>query len=234
MKNKLGWLALCFMLTFLSACGVHRAPTAFEVHGKRGQLVPGENYRVRNGDTLFGIAWRYGLDVDDLAQWNQISNPDRILAGQILVTRPPFGTPASKPIQAPKVTSFGESGWVWPTRGKVIQGFSANEPGQTGIRLSGTRGQVVNVASSGEVAYVGTGLSGFGRMVIVRHSGRVLSAYGYLDSINVREGQKVQRGQAIGTMGIGPKNMPTLHFETRKQGKAVNPYGYIGSQPRFS
>lgn len=79
----------------------------------------------------------------------------------------------------------------------------------------------------------GTGLSGFGRMIIIRHPNRVLSAYGYLDSVNVSEGQKLSRGQQIGTMGIGSQNMPTLHFETRKQGKAVNPYGYIGTTPRY-
>lgn len=234
MRKTVGvWLLVLGFL--LSACSSYqRGPTAFEVHGKRGQLTPGASYTIQRGDTLFGIAWRYGLDVDDLARWNGIANPDRILAGQTLRTTPPYGASVATPVQAPRVTTSGQAGWIWPTHGKVIQTFSENAPGQQGIRLSGGRGQAVNAASSGEVAYVGTGLSGFGRMVIIRHGGRVLSAYGYLNSVNVRERQKVQRGQIIGTMGVGPRNIPTLHFETRKQGKPVNPYSYIGTQPRFS
>lgn len=170
--------------------------------------------------------------MDELARWNNITNKNRILAGQILKTTPPAGVSRTQVVE-PSVTSAGVSGWKWPTRGKVVQTFSANAPGRQGIRLSGSRGQVVNAAATGEVAYTGTGLSGFGRMVIVRHDGKVLSAYGFLDNVYVKEGERVRAGQSIGTMGIGPKNEPLLHFEVRKQGQPVNPYGYIGTTPRY-
>lgn len=232
-SNSLHCLILSLPLLWLSACSTYpHRPTAEQLHGERGALKPSGDYIVQAGDTLFGISWRYGLDINELARWNRIADKDRILAGQRLRLTPPSGVTPAKVI-APTVTSAGLPGWTWPTRGDVVQQYSANEPGRQGIRLRGQRGQAIHAAAAGEVAYTGTGLSGFGRMVIIRHPNRVLSAYGYLDSVNVSEGQKLSRGQQIGTMGIGSQNMPTLHFETRKQGKAVNPYGYIGTTPRY-
>ncbi|SUO95427.1 peptidoglycan DD-metalloendopeptidase family protein [Suttonella ornithocola] len=219
-------------IALLTACSGYRAPTAVELHGQRGALKPGGNYIIKRGDTLFGIAWRYGLDMDELARWNNITDKNHILAGTVLRTSPPIGIERETVI-APSVSQSGLNGWIWPTRGNVTQSFSPTQPGKQGIRINGVRGQNIRAASDGEVAYTGTGLSGFGRMVIIRHKDRILSAYGYLDKVHVSEGQKIQRGQPLGTMGIGPRNTPMLHFETRKQGKPVNPYAYIGTTPRY-
>lgn len=216
------WLAGC-------SSGVR---TAYDLHGKRGSLNPGGNYVVRKGDTLFGIAWRYGLDPDELARWNRIADKNRIFAGQSLRTRPPSGIKRTK-VVVPRISSRGLSGWRWPTRGKATSAYSPSAPGKQGLGIRGRRRQAVVAANGGEVAYTGTGLSGFGRMVIVRHPGKVLSAYGYLDNVKVHEGQKVRVGQEIGTMGIGPDNTAMLHFEVRKQGQPVNPYSYIGTVARY-
>lgn len=216
------WLASC-------SSGVR---TVYDLHGKRGALAPGGNYVVRTGDTLFGIAWSYGLDVDELARWNRIADKNRIFAGQSLRTRPPSGIKRRK-VVVPQISSSGVSGWRWPTRGKVTSAYSPSAPGKQGLGISGRREQAVFAANGGEVAYTGTGLSGFGRMVIVRHSNKVLSAYGYLDNVKVHEGQKIRAGQEIGAMGIGPNNTAMLHFEVRKQGQPVNPYSYIGTVARY-
>lgn len=227
--NK-GWrCGLMVCLLALAACSSR--PTAFDVHGQRGAIRPGGNYVIRPGDTLFGIAWRYGLDMNELASWNGIADPNRILAGSILRTTPPVGTVREK-VVVPQVTQAGQPGWIWPTRGNVSRQFNKNQPGHQGIQIRGQRGQPIVAARDGEVAYNGSGLSGVGRMVILRHDGKVLSAYGYLAESNVHEGQRVSRGQQIGSMGISPQNAPTLHFETRKQGQPVNPFSFIGTTPR--
>lgn len=223
----LSLLSVCL----LSSCARH-SPTPYELHGERGALRPGANYMIQPGDTLFGIAWRYGLDMEELARWNGISNPDRILAGYYLQTRPPAGIKREK-IIVPQVTDNGQPGWRWPTRGKVIRTFSANTPGGQGLKIAGTKRQPVYTAHEGEVAYVGSGVFGFGRMVILQHDNRILSAYGYLADVDVKEGQWVKSGQQIATMGISPQNIPTLHFEIRKQGKSVNPFSFIGTTPRY-
>lgn len=204
---------------------------AYQLHGERGALAAKGTYTIKRGDTLFGIAWRHGLDLQELARWNNIANPDRILAGNTLRLEPPVGV-ARKRVVAPQVTRAGLSGWQWPVRGNVVREFDPHKPGHQGMKISGSKGQPIYAASDGEVAYSGTGLSGFGRMVIINHGNSTLSAYGYLQQALVSERQRVKKGQQIATMGISPQNTPALHFETRKQGKPVNPYGFIGTVPR--
>ena len=79
-------LPLALFALLLAACGGGRyhGPTAYDLHGQRGAMRPGGDYIVRPGDTLFGISWRYGLDMQELANWNGISDPNRILVGQRL------------------------------------------------------------------------------------------------------------------------------------------------------
>ena len=210
-------LPLALFALLLAACGGGRyhGPTAYDLHGQRGAMRPGGDYIVRPGDTLFGISWRYGLDMQELANWNGISDPNRILVGQRLRTTPPRGV-QPKPVYIPQVSSE----------------YAPNTPGGQSLKIGGSRGQPIYAAHDGEVAYVGSGLSGVGRMIIIRHDD-VLAAYGYLDNINVKEHQRVQRGQQIASMGISPQSTPALYFETRKGNRTANPYSYIGSTPRY-
>ena len=227
-------LPLALFALLLAACGGGRyhGPTAYDLHGQRGAMRPGGDYIVRPGDTLFGISWRYGLDMQEFARWNGISDPNRILVGQRLHTQPPRGVMRT-PVYTPQISSAGQPGWSWPTQGRVVREYDPATPGGQGLKITGSRGQAIRAARDGEVAYVGSGLSGFGRMIILRHEDKVLSAYGYLADVQVSEKQRVQRGQQIATMGISPQNIPALHFETRKQGQSVNPYAYIGTTPRY-
>lgn len=59
--------------------------------------IPGGSYVVTRGDTMYSIAFRSGVDVRDLAQWNSIAEPYTIWPGQALKLSPPTGatTPAA-------------------------------------------------------------------------------------------------------------------------------------------
>lgn len=46
-----------------------------------------QTYTVQSGDTLGGIASRFGVTVSDLVSWNNIANPDLIYPGQNLVIK---------------------------------------------------------------------------------------------------------------------------------------------------
>jgi lipoprotein NlpD len=50
--------------------------------------IHADKYRVHRGDTLYGIAWRFGLDPHDLARWNGIGPPYTIYPGQYLIMQP--------------------------------------------------------------------------------------------------------------------------------------------------
>lgn len=57
-------------------------------HGGISHVFRPTVYEVRPGDTLYSIAWRYGLDHQQLARWNDLDSPDRLAVGQELRLRP--------------------------------------------------------------------------------------------------------------------------------------------------
>ena len=116
--------------------------------------------------------------------------------------------------------------WRWPVGGAVVGRFVEGDPTQQGIDISGTLGQLVLAAADGDVVYSGNGLIGYGELVIVQHSPGYLSAYGHNQKRLVVEGSKVKAGQPIAEMGRRG-GIDMLHFEIRRNGKPVDPLGYL-------
>ncbi|MEW6352909.1 MAG: peptidoglycan DD-metalloendopeptidase family protein [Pseudomonadota bacterium] len=94
----LGVLVLGFYCAaLLSACGGRHAvaPVADRDRPARAaadtpRVVSKTGYhQVQRGETLYSIAWKYGRDYKDVAQWNRISPPYRIYVGQNLLVAPP-------------------------------------------------------------------------------------------------------------------------------------------------
>ncbi|NVC95790.1 LysM peptidoglycan-binding domain-containing protein [Vibrio natriegens] len=119
------------------------------------------------------------------------------------------------------------SKWLWPTEGRVIKNFSAGEQGNKGIDIAGQRGQPIVSTAAGTVVYSGNALRGYGNLIIVKHNDNYLSAYAHNDKLLVSEGQSVNSGQKIATMGSSGSKSVKLHFEIRYQGKSVNPKRYL-------
>ncbi|SMS00165.1 Murein hydrolase activator NlpD precursor [Vibrio mangrovi] len=117
--------------------------------------------------------------------------------------------------------------WLWPTRGRIVQKFSAVDQGNKGIDIAGQRGQSVVSSAAGTVVYSGNALRGYGNLVIIKHNDNYLSAYAHNDRLLVSEGQNVKAGQKIATMGSSGTSSVRLHFEIRYQGKPVNPKRYL-------
>jgi lipoprotein NlpD len=193
-------------------------------------------YVVKPQDTVYSIAWRYGLDFRDLARWNNIGSDFRIAVGQTLTlapnrssaparsrsptaARPPPSSQA--PIRpAPGVTGFP---WDWPT-----DRSGAPRPVPSGgILLSGHLGQDVRAAAAGRVVYSGTGIRGYGNLIIIKHGENWLSAYAHNRESLVHDGQEVALRQVIGHMGEGGPGKPVLYFEIRRNGKPVDPLSFL-------
>jgi len=118
--------------------------------------------------------------------------------------------------------------WRWPVRGRLVK--TPDSPiAPKGINIGGHVGEPVRATAPGKVVYSGNGLKGYGRLIIVKHSIRYLSAYGDNSKLEVREGEHVRRGQIIARMGLGPGQKPMLHFEIRRDGKPVNPLDFLPS-----
>ena len=117
--------------------------------------------------------------------------------------------------------------WFWPVKGKLIGKFSANEQGNKGIKIAGSRGDRIQAAADGRVVYAGNALRGYGNLVIIKHSDDYLSAYAHADKILVKEKQFVTAGQTVASMGQTGTNRVMLHFEIRYHGKSVDPLKYL-------
>ena len=204
----------------------------------RSGAVP-EVHVVQPGETLFSIAWRYRLNMRDLILWNELADPDLILVDQRLLLFPPGSgdTVAEDPesdtaaIERPPTTTMPTSTtvapWIWPVRGPIVADYGSTADTGDGIGIGGEMGTDVRAAAGGEVAYAGSGLAAYGNLVILRHRDMFLSAYGHNDALLVAEGDAVAQGQVIATMGMGPQRIPQLHFELRRDGRPVNPLGYL-------
>lgn len=142
----------------------------------------------------------------------------------------PAATVAAAPAAAaaaPAASAPGDEkiSWMWPSEGKVIGTF--DEGKNKGVDIAGKAGQQVVAAGAGKVMYAGSGIRGYGNLVIVKHSNSLLSAYAHNRSILVKEGQNVNKGQAIAEMGDSDADRVKLHFEIRQQGKPVDPSKFL-------
>ncbi len=75
-----------------------------------------------------------------------------------------------------------------------------------------------------------TGNASYGNCVKIKHNGGYETLYAHLDSVSVKNGQKVSKGQVIGYMGnTGNSYGAHLHFEVRHNGTRINPTGYLNA-----
>ena len=83
------------------------------------------------------------------------------------------------------------------------RGSGPDASGQTneGINISAPAGTPVRAAAAGTVIYAGNELQAFGNLLLIRHEGGWVTAYGHLDTINVQRGATVTQGETIGTVG---------------------------------
>jgi septal ring factor EnvC (AmiA/AmiB activator) len=121
----------------------------------------------------------------------------------------------------------------WPAAGIVTSRFgrqrpTASGPGlaRTGIDLSLSEGQPVRAVHEGVVAYADQ-FTGYGNLVILDHGEGTYSLYGYLDSMDVARGDRLDAQARVGASGRNPGGNPALYFELRVDGAAVDPLQWL-------
>jgi septal ring factor EnvC (AmiA/AmiB activator) len=126
----------------------------------------------------------------------------------------------------------------WPAEGIVVQRFgrrgSSRVTGITfnhnGIELSLAEGRPVAAVHGGTVTHSGP-FTAFGQLVIIDHGGGAVSLYGHLASARVNRGDRVAAGSTVGLTGRNPAGNPSLYFELRIDGAAVDPLQWLRRQP---
>ena len=244
---------LLLLVSLVVGCGPSRYEPIRNVYRSPAPVTQG-SHRVKAGETLYSIAWRYNRNHLELAKSNGISAPYAIYPGQLIdlskttvnstkVNKSGNSVPVrnqssrykkppshAKPVQE-KVANQRhkkvDMSWSWPAKGSVIERYSLTGSINKGIDLSGRLGEPVYAAADGEVVYSGAGIVGFRNLIIIKHNAVYLSAYAHNSKLLVREGQRAKAGQKIAEIGSTGASRDKLHFEIRRSGKPVNPLQYL-------
>lgn len=104
----------------------------------------------------------------------------------------------------------------------------------SGVDFRAPTGSPARATAPGTVVKAGW-YGGYGRMVEVDHGNGITTRYGHLSRIMVKVGEKVATGTTLGRTGSsGRSTGPHLHYEIRRDGKAVNPLAFIKAGKRIS
>lgn len=149
---------------------------------------------------------------------------DRVDAFKALVTPEKLWQGAfRRPNSGPVTTPYGVR--------RYYNGVFAKDYFHRGLDYAGAKGSPVVAAQRGRVALVGRESQGFlihGNTVGIDHGQGVLTIYLHLDQIRVQEGQMVEAGQVIGTVGnTGASTGPHLHWGLYVNGECVDPRSWL-------
>ena len=125
-------------------------------------------------------------------------------------------------------------GFILPLKGRISARFGVGRvlngkprSPHSGVDIAGKKGVPVKAANGGKVLLADSFYLS-GNTVVVDHGWGVSTIYAHLDRIDVREGQTLERGQALGTVGAtGRATGPHLHFGAFIRGAKVDPLQLI-------
>lgn len=145
---------------------------------------------------------------------NQLMMPLMVtLLEQLTARQVEVQPPASLPKSQPKPEGL-------PIKGHLTQRSHA---GHIALDFGAPVGTPVHATMDGKVVYAGWNDQGYGNLVIVEN-GAFRTYYAHLSKVPVKVGKTISAGGVIGRSGnTGNSTGPHLHYEVRKNGRAINP-----------
>ncbi|WP_426169550.1 peptidoglycan DD-metalloendopeptidase family protein [Sandarakinorhabdus sp. DWP1-3-1] len=175
----------------------------------------------------------FDLDIDDIITGGEPAAPAPRTGARPSAPRP-GARPPPVGAAAPLPTLTGAApGFRWPVEGRVLSGFGAKPGGRfnDGVNLKASAGAPVRAAGEGVVAYAGDAIPGFGNLVLIKHAGGWVTAYGHNEALLVTRGKRVAQGDIIARAGAtGAVSEPQVHFELRRGRSPVDPVRVIGGR----
>ena len=194
-------------------------------------------YRVKRGDNLIKIARKFKTTVRKLVKLNKLKKPYRLYPGQRLKVpkvvkvkvKSKYSRKKYKPVKEFKPKR--KLDFRWPVNGKVVKGFINSEVERhVGLDIQTNCNEKIVASEDGKVIYAGDSIKTFGNLIIIRHPNRYNTVYGHVGKILVREGQRVKKGETIGTVGKLDNKNCGIYFEVRKNTYPVNPLSVLGNK----
>jgi len=200
----------------------------------------GVTHTVKSGETLWRICRTYDVDLQDVAEINDIRNPAEIKAGSKLFIPgasrvkqiPPYSSSSARKEpkdDGPKSIQMHRGMFEWPVHGPLISGFGLRSGERhDGIDIKAPNGTPVKAAQKGDVVFVETSMRGYGRVIILKHDDDYFTVYAHNDENRVKRGDTVALGEVIATVGdSGNAKGSHLHFEVRHGKKVRNPLFFL-------
>lgn len=226
---------LAFATIFSAGCPHHVGEHLFDSAAPCIQArIPatGTYHTVAQDETVSAIAKRYKVDLQHLAEVNDLKPPYTIRAQDRLFI-PGVRTEENSLTRAtgkgPQVERF-DGVLAWPVRGPIISQYGVRQGVQhNGITIAAPAGSTVRSAADGRVGHVGN-IPGYGDVVLIEHANRLVTVYAHLHHIIVRTGTRVKKGEGIGAVGTsGRTDTPCLYFEVRSRSRPRNPLFFLPS-----
>lgn len=216
-------------------------------------LTPPRTHVVGPEDTIYSLSQRYAVSQYQLAEANGVKAPFELVVGQRLIlpdrldfsvldvapdaqtvaaaAPPPTPvSPATPAVRKRFVAPSGTGDFRWPVEGEIVAEFGPAVRGvhNDGVNIAAAAGTEVRAAARGTVAFVGRDIKSFGTLILVKHDGGIITAYAHLGDVLVKEGDVIDVGQPIATVGqTGKVDTPQLHFEIRRSRKPIDPRSLI-------
>ena len=194
--------------------------------------VSGIEYTVRKGDTPTRIARKYKADVEDILDFNGITDETGLVVGEIIII--PGGKKSVPAYRSTKKVVRGTNApaysgyYIRPiTGGRNSRSTTKNPQGLHGynaVDLASPTGTPIIASASGRVVVSkNSGWNGgYGKYIVIEHPNGTQTVYAHQSGVIVKRGQWVVQGQVIGYVGnTGRSTGPHIHFEVRG---AKNPF----------
>jgi len=253
MATKLKYFFLAFLMLMLTGCFKTELPVySQKAHTSVKHSSHASTYKVRPKDTLYKIGRRFGIPYKTLARNNHIRSPYTIYTGQRIYLNGvaprsrtlPVAKHQYKPKRVKKTVkktakkysakrstskSTKSSRLRWPVDGVLTSHFGRRGSRMhDGIDIGAKEGTAIHAAAAGEVVYSDHRLTGYGKLIIIRHRHDLFTAYAHNQRNLVRKGDKVKTGDVIARVGhTGRATGSHLHFEVRRGPTPVDPLSYL-------
>jgi len=245
---KVGCLFFLVIMFLVNACARHKIvfekfPPAqekrVEIKEEKKTETKEVYHRVERHQTLYRICKTYGVDIKEVASVNGITDQNRIQTGQRIFI--PGAKEVLKvdiyiddvvmesPEQVREKVAYKRLDFIWPVEGPCIDYFEETKKKRhQGIDITSPLGTPIRASGSGVVVYSNNTIRGYGNLIVLRHSEEYVTVYAHNQVNLVEEGVWVEKGQMIGKVGqTGRATGPHLHFEIRRNNKAVNPFLFL-------
>lgn len=174
-----------------------------------------EKAAVKLGDEVAELTAMKGLLQDSLEYFDQIAK--MLQAQQSLI------------VELPTIWPLRDvRGYVTSYFGPTTHPFTKHWYLHKGIDIAYSRGTKVVSTADGKVIEKAFDAEGYGNYIVIKHKYGFYTRYAHMDKVYVKEGQNVQQGEVIGTLGsTGLSTGPHLHYEVRIGSQVVDPQRYL-------